>query len=520
MPRLFVATVYINAFLTGCIIMAFEMVGSRYLSPYFGSGIYTWAALISTVMIAMMIGYYGGGWIADRAPRPAVLGGIIASSSVFFMLVPAFHQPVFDLIFDSVASVAVGSLLAAAVLNIPPLALLSAYTPFAIRLILRSTTVSGSTAGRIYSISTLGSIVGTLGATFVLIPNIGTTAITHALAAAALVAGGLMLRSGRLIGTAALGLGTAALVIMAPGPAGAACGDPPLRDDALAALPDGTLAEHESEYHRTFITKESDKIFMRFRRRGVDYGQSARRLSDPDSFVFDYARLFSVAPVYVPNPARILVIGLGGGTTSRYLARHIPDVDFDLVEVDPGIVACAETYFGVERSDRYRIHVADGRVFLRRAGDTKYDVIYVDAFRAGYIPFHLLTREFYRLLRDRLTIRGAVLFNLHNGNDLFLRSLRTVADSFDNFDVYSLGRTSVVVGYFGRKKPWDTLRNTARWAQQHYGFSNPLPHVISTYETVDPSRYNRQAALTDDFAPVNILQTIERENRLGRIDKP
>jgi len=516
MSRLFITTVYIDAFMTGFIIMAFEMLGSRYLSPYFGSGIYTWAALIATVMIAMMIGYYVGGWIADRAPRPAVLGAIISLSTLCFLFVPILHEPVFDAIFDNVQSIPMGSLLAAAALNIPPLVLLSAYTPFAIRLILRSTEVSGSTAGRIYSVSTLGSIVGTLGATFFLIPNFGTTAITYGLAAAALGAGLLMALSGRSLRLLAA---TAGLAILVPGLAEAACDGKPVPDAELATRADGTLAEHESEYHRTFITKEHDTIFMKFRRRGVDYGQSARRLDDPDAFVFNYARLFTSAPVYVPNPERILVIGLGGGTTSRYLARHIPDATIDAVEVDPGIVDCAKTFFGVKESERYRIHVMDGRVYLRRARDTQYDLIFVDAFRAGYIPFHMLTREFYDLLRDRLTIKGAVLFNLHNGNELFLRSLRTVDAVFDSFDVYTHGRTSVVVAYFGQERDWMALRRSARWAQKHYEFPENLLDVISAYQKVEVRSYSTQTVLTDDFAPVNILQTIERENRAGRADE-
>ena len=129
--------------------MSFEMLGSRYLNPYFGSGIYTWAALISTVLIALMIGYFLGGWLADRYPKASVLGLMMLVSAIFMGTIPMMAPPIFDLIFDALESVAVGSLFAASFLIIPPLILLGGYSPFAIRLVLTDTTHSGRTSGLI-----------------------------------------------------------------------------------------------------------------------------------------------------------------------------------------------------------------------------------------------------------------------------------------------------------------------------------------------------------------------------------
>src|SRR6266436_4735231 len=135
----FRAIVYGGAFITGAIVMSFEMLGSRYLNPYFGSGIYTWASLISTVLAALL---------------------------------------------DAIDDIKTGSLASAFVLMFFPVAFYGAYSPFAIRLLLRSTHASGGVSGGVYAISTAGSIVGTLGTTFLLIPAIGTRAITFALGAA------------------------------------------------------------------------------------------------------------------------------------------------------------------------------------------------------------------------------------------------------------------------------------------------------------------------------------------------
>ena len=86
----FAAVIYLAAFVTGAIVMSFEMLGSRYLNPYFGSGIYTWASLISTVLAALCVGYFVGGIAADRYPSPAVLGATVLTGSAYILVLPAF----------------------------------------------------------------------------------------------------------------------------------------------------------------------------------------------------------------------------------------------------------------------------------------------------------------------------------------------------------------------------------------------------------------------------------------------
>lgn len=181
--------VYGNAFVTGAVIMAFEMLGSRYLNPYFGSGIHTWAALISSVLAALAIGYFIGGWLGDRHPRPVLLGVCIIASSAYLVCVPLIADASFLSIFETVQDVRIGSIVAAMVILFAPLMVLGFYSPFAIRLVLHDTHNAGRVSGRIYGISTIGSIFGTLFTTFYLVPNLGTRSITYALAAVACLAG-------------------------------------------------------------------------------------------------------------------------------------------------------------------------------------------------------------------------------------------------------------------------------------------------------------------------------------------
>ena len=131
------AVIYAVAFVTGAIVMSFEMLGSRYLNPYFGSGIYTWAALISTVLIALTVGYFLGGALADRTPSPAVLALTVIVGSLYLLALPSFAQAVLELVLVSIHDIRAGSLTSALALMFFPVTFLGMYSPFAIRLLLR-----------------------------------------------------------------------------------------------------------------------------------------------------------------------------------------------------------------------------------------------------------------------------------------------------------------------------------------------------------------------------------------------
>src|SRR5262245_47705714 len=146
--------IYLVAFVTGAIVMSFEMLGSRYLNPYFGSGIYTWAALITTVLAALTVGYFLGGWLADRRPAAPVLGVTVIVGSIYLLLLPSFAKGLLELILDAVDDIRIGSLLAALATMFFPVMLLGMYSPFAIRLLLRSAQHSGVVSGTVYGIST------------------------------------------------------------------------------------------------------------------------------------------------------------------------------------------------------------------------------------------------------------------------------------------------------------------------------------------------------------------------------
>src|SRR5215813_401933 len=189
--------IYAAAFVTGAIVMSFEMLGSRYLNPYFGSGIYTWAALISTVLAALTLGYFLGGWLADRTASALVLGTTVLVASFYFLALPLFSDALLEFLLADIDDVRTGSLVASLAILLFPVTFFGMYSPFAIRLMLRSAQRSGMVSGTVYGVSTFGSIVGTLGTTFYLIPTIGTRAITLWLGAAGVVCGLILIGLGR-----------------------------------------------------------------------------------------------------------------------------------------------------------------------------------------------------------------------------------------------------------------------------------------------------------------------------------
>ncbi len=175
--------ILVIGFVLGAALMGFEMVASRYLYPYYGSGIEVWASLISTVLLALMAGYFIGGQLADGSPRSEVLGVAMLVAAALLALIPPLATPLLDFMLDHAGDGVLSMLTACFVMLFAPLTLLSFFSPFAVRLLLRDSKKSGGVSGAIYAINTIGNVVGTLGASLVLIPLTGIRNITFATAA-------------------------------------------------------------------------------------------------------------------------------------------------------------------------------------------------------------------------------------------------------------------------------------------------------------------------------------------------
>jgi spermidine synthase len=508
-------TIYAVAFVTGAIVMSFEMLGSRYLNPYFGSGIYTWAALISTVLIALMAGYFLGGTLADRTASPAVLALTVIIGSLYLLALPAFAQAILEFVLAGVDDIRAGSLISALALMFFPVTFLGMYSPFAIRLLLRSAQRSGRVSGAVYGISTAGAIVGTLGTTFFLIPTIGSRAITLTLGALGLAAGSALLALARLHRRA----GAALVVIALAAPTAPAGRADNLIDEgvrvAMLERGDGRLAHIETPYNDVFITKRQHQLVMSFQLKGWDYTESVSNLLDPDDLPLRYAQVMTIATIYPEAPRKILMLGLGGGSISTYLGRFMPEAAITTVEIDPGVITAAKTYFGLRETERMRYHAGDGRVFLNRNSEP-YDLILLDAYRGGYVPFHLLTREFYTLVKQRLTPGGAAAFNVHDGSKLYASTVKTLGEVFAALDLYPTGVGEVIA--VARTSPLDpqTLERRAAALQQRHGFRFPLPQILQRRMDKPQSQAANGDVITDDFAPADVYDVMGKDPRRRR----
>jgi predicted membrane-bound spermidine synthase len=506
----FAAVIYLAAFVTGAIVMSFEMLGSRYLNPYFGSGIYTWASLISIVLAALCVGYLIGGVAADRYPSTTVLGTTVLVGSTYILLLPLFSEALMEFVLATVDDVKAGSLAAAFAILFFPVTFLGMYSPFGIRLLLRSAQSSGRVSGTVYGISTLGSIIGTLGTTFYLIPTMGTRAITLTLGAAGILSGLVLIALPRLSRPAAAFAVALVLLAATDGRANDLV-DAAIRAEMLKR-PDGRVAHIETEYNDIFVTKRRNELTMSFQVKGFDYTESIANLRDPDDLPVRYTQTMTVGVIYPPEPRRVLMIGLGGGSISSYLGRFLPDAEIDTVEIDPGVVRAAKSYFGMKETARVRYLEGDGRVFLNRRKEA-WDLILVDAFHGGYVPFHLLTKEFYTLLKARLAPGGAIAFNVHDGTKLYASTLLTLRAVFGGLHLYPSGQGEVITVVTAGPAPEpEVLKGRAAAMQEKFRFRFPLPELAAR-RTERENATQKGELLTDDFAPVNLYDTIGEKKR-------
>ena len=507
--------IYFVAFVTGAIVMSFEMLGSRYLNPYFGSGIYTWASLISTVLAALTIGYFAGGWLADRNPSPALLGSTILIGSIYLLLLPLFAQPMLEWLLDGVDDVKLGSLLASFSILFFPVTFLGMYSPFAIRLLLRSASSSGMVSGTVYGISTIGSIMGTLGTTFYLLPSMGSRALTLLLGGAGVAAALILMVLPMLARRGAAAAVVAALAFVLADGTFAQERAPGLVDEAVRAellkRADGQLTRIETEYNDIFVTKRRNELTMSFQLKGFDYTESVTNLHDIDDLPVAYTKSMTTALAYPNEIRKILMIGLGGGSISTYLGRAMPDVSIDTVEIDPGVITAAKKYFGIRDNERVKYLAMDGRVFLKR-NQQKYDLILIDAFHGGYVPFHLLTKEFYALVKERLAPGGAAVFNVHDGTKLYVSTIKTLGAVFPSVMLHPSGEGEVATVVTAEPVAADdVLTKRAAEIQQKYAFRFALPPLLEKRSSMPPMK--EAELLTDDFAPVNLYDAIGRNQR-------
>lgn len=189
--------VYLIAFISGCALLGLELVASRILAPFFGNSIYVWGALISVFLLALSLGYYLGGIIADRLPSFNSLGRIIMVTAFFICLIPFLAHPLSYGILTIGCDLRLAVLLASLGLFLVPSVLMGMVSPYVIKLSATRLERIGKTAGNVYAVSTIGSITGAILVAFFLVPLMGSRNIVFLLAGMLVLAAVLCLFSDR-----------------------------------------------------------------------------------------------------------------------------------------------------------------------------------------------------------------------------------------------------------------------------------------------------------------------------------
>lgn len=385
-------------FVSGAVVMIYELVGTRVVAPYLGASTYVWTSIIGVVLASLSLGYWWGGRWADHHPALYKLAPVFGGAAGLVALTGWLSDWVRSWIGLFGLSLEMSAMVAAVGLFAPAATLLGVVSPYLTRLHVQSLTTVGRQLGTMAAFSTMGSIVGTFLAGFLLIPLLGTEKLLLCIAGVLALLGVVCAVVGRKWLLAAM------IVVMVGGIAG-------LRQLLLASQ---QVVDVDTAYSRVQITRGTEQHTGRpvvQLATGSDEAQSAMFL-DGDDYVFAYTRLMDVFSMVQPAPKKVLILGGAGYTMPRHLLRWESAPAVTVVEIDPGMTELARQHFGLVDDQRLVIKHTDARTFLTQATD-QYDVIMIDVFSHGYgIPFHILTKESLSEFHRRLAPDGVIVTNV------------------------------------------------------------------------------------------------------------
>lgn len=488
---------YLTAFLGGVVSLGVELAASRLLAPFFGESLPVWAAVIGLILFYLTAGYFLGGRWADRSPYPATFYEIAVWGAWLVGLIPFAARPVLLRAAEGMARfnipLTVGPFAAVLLLFAAPVTLLGCLSPFVIRLLVERVEETGGVAGRVYALSTVGSLLGTLLTVFGLIPALGTrhtfVVLSLTLLLPALV-GLFRARPRRAVLYFWMPVVMLGLALWARGR--------PVKPQT------GAIYETESAHHYIQVVERDGWRYL-FLNEGLGihsvYRPGARRVGG----TWD---LFLVAPLFNPPPfspdrvRSMAMIGLASGTVPKLYTVFYGPIPIDGIELDPAVVQVGRDYFGMTEPN-LQVTVGDGRAVLARSL-RRYSVVGVDAYRLPYIPWHLTTVEFFQEVYRHLEEDGAVVVNVGRtpGDDRLVAAiaatLRTVFPSVHAIDVPNSFNTILVAT--ARPTTAENLRANRE------GLADPDLRAIAD-EALANLRPVPEGGivLTDDQAPVEAM---------------
>jgi predicted membrane-bound spermidine synthase len=487
---------FLTSCLNGAAIMIVEILGAKMLSPYIGTSHFVWTAQIAVTMAALALGYWLGGKLVDRTARLARLYWAILAAAAYIALSVALRERVaYGLL---VLPLAAASLLTSIILYFVPLCLLAMTGPFLVRFITGSLKEVGGTVGRLNAVSTIGSFLGTVAISYLLIPLLpnsvtmfATAGVLALLAIVYLVAWGRRARA--IVGAAvvvAAGLTAGILGLRAEG----------LRNPGFEELYRGNSnfgllqvlqarGAPERYYLNDYLPQNTYDVVQ---------GRSTS--------MFTYM-LEGLARAYAPRLDRVLCIGMGVGIVPRDLARA--GVKVDVVEINPGVVPLARKYFDLDTRE-FALSIGDGRVFVDRSRE-RYDAVILDAFLGDSTPAHLMSREAFAAIRRILQPDGVLVINTFaefgERTDFFGASLyRTLAAVFPGVKVHGARGANTL--FVASPRADLAMLHEPDFRAVHPRAIDEVRAAFTGTWQPDPSA---GIVLTDDFNPVEYHDAANRE---------
>jgi predicted membrane-bound spermidine synthase len=399
-PRDFVLDLVV--LICGAVVMIYEITGSRVLAPFIGTSTYIWTSLIGVILAALSLGYWLGGRTADRLPNKAVLATAILAASGLIALTILVKDP----FLVSIASFPVGlelkAVFAALILFAPASVALGFVTPYAVKLRMVSLGEAGKTVGRLYALSTIGSIVGTFAAGFVLLPFLGSNRTLY------LITGTLVVVTFLLVPFKLERKNVGVVLVL------------------LLAIAANELTSYamfrsigfediDTEYSRVRVFRTTDPATQRqIEAMTFDpHSTQSAMFTDSNELVFEYTKFYHLVSVLNPDFQRSLMIGGAGYSFPKAYLTTYPTATLDVVEIDPALTEIARRRFRLKDDPRLLIFHEDGRVFLNRSDTAAYDAVMMDAFGSLFsVPYQLTTVEAVTQIHRTLKDDGIVIFNI------------------------------------------------------------------------------------------------------------
>lgn len=498
-----------TALICGATVMVVEILGSRVIGPFFGASLYVWTSLITVTMVALAAGYWGGGILSDHC-RSNIdwLYGIIGVAGVLILLVPVLKTPVIKIALP--LGLRLGALASAGLLFGPALLLLGMVSPLIVRIAVRETTGIGRTVGLFYSVSTVGSFIGTVFTGFILIAYFNVDRIF-------IVSGAALLLLSVIYAAFLRRLWICTFLLLLP-----------------FSVPEGGTLKTKLLSGGTRVTRMffKDSFYGNMQVLDYTYGDRHTRELIVDAGIQGGVDMVSGASVYEypyflqfiprtinPEGKSCLVIGLGPGAIPMWYERQ--GVKADVVDIDPLVFDVARRFFAFDISGDSVVE--DARYFLNHT-QKRYDYIIVDVFNGDNTPFHVLSREALAAAKQRMA-PGAVLGINIGGSlrgDTYMTAsiVRTLKEVFKTVDIYP-GFDAASTQSSGNLElfAYDMEPVTIRPAQLsgyavHPMAGNVRDMMLRKFEFPENTR---AITLTDGYNPIDFYDVKTKEYNRSRI---